>query len=92
MGLTILVDHDLRRVKGLEQVVHQGPSVLGVMAFYQSEGMLPKNFLRGIGLIEPVLSQLPALFQTPFSIRPVRLKVISMMNHLWNDLLLICKP
>lgn len=77
MGLTILGDHDLRRVEGLEQVVHRGPSPLSVMTLYQSKGMLPLNFLRGTGLVEPFLSSVLPFLQAPFFRSTVSVSAVS---------------
>ena len=39
-------------VKGLETVVHKGPSTIGVDTFVISRGDIPEKFLRGIGLVD----------------------------------------
>src|SRR5258708_6447626 len=38
---------DLRTVKGLETVEHQGPSTIGIDTIYRSHGNIPESFLRG---------------------------------------------
>ena len=43
---------DLRPAKGLEAMVHEGPSTVGIDAIYRSQGKIPKEFLRGVGIPE----------------------------------------
>jgi len=49
-AFTVLAASDLSRARGLETVVHDGPSTLGVDAFLLSRGDIPDAFLTGIGL------------------------------------------
>jgi hypothetical protein len=58
---TILANVDLRDVKGLEEVVHYGPSTIGIDTIYRSEGRIPEVFLRGAGVPEPFIMQMKAL-------------------------------
>ena len=46
---TIFGDVDLHLVKGLEQVIHVGPSTVGIDTIRRSGGNIPEGFLRGIG-------------------------------------------
>ena len=50
LGRAVLGNNDLRSVKGLESVVHQSGSVLGMEALRKSKGIIPVTFLRGCGL------------------------------------------
>jgi uncharacterized protein YjbI with pentapeptide repeats len=52
MNETILVDLDLRTVKGLETVEHRGPSTVSIDTVYRSKGTIPESFLRGAGVPE----------------------------------------
>jgi len=45
-----LVDIDLSEVEGLEEVVHGGPSTIGIDTIAKSKGKIPEVFLRGCGL------------------------------------------
>src|SRR5262249_35656237 len=54
-------DMDLREVKGLEEVNHDGPSTIGIDTIYRSEGKIPDVFLRGAGVPQPFIVQMKAL-------------------------------
>jgi len=41
---------DLSEVKGLDKVVHYGPSTIGIDTIYKSKGHIPETFLRGAGV------------------------------------------
>jgi hypothetical protein len=58
---TVFTNLDLSKVKGLESVNHQGPSEIGVHTLYMSEGRIPEVFLRGCGVPESFIVQIPAL-------------------------------
>ena len=57
---TALVDLDLRSVRGLAEVVHRGPSSLGINTLLRSREHLPLAFLQGCGVPESVFASLPA--------------------------------
>lgn len=61
MQMTIFVDVDFREVKGLETVQHHGPSEIGISTIYHSEGKIPGIFLRGCGVPETFIVQIPSL-------------------------------
>jgi hypothetical protein len=54
-------DNNLSNVKGLETVEHHGPSYLSIDTIYNSGGKIPEIFLRGCGVPEPFIVQIPAL-------------------------------
>ena len=58
---TAFNDLDLRGAEGLEEVVHAGPSEIGIGTIYKSEGSIPEAFLRGCGAPESFIVQIPAL-------------------------------
>jgi uncharacterized protein YjbI with pentapeptide repeats len=58
---TTFANNDLSEVKGLETVIHEGPSSIGVDTLYKSAGNIPEAFLRGCGVPEPFIVQIPAL-------------------------------
>ena len=60
-GETVFVDVDLSSVKGLETVRHVAPSSIGVDTLYRSKGKIPETFLRGCGVPETLIVQLPSL-------------------------------
>lgn len=49
-GWTVLGNVDLRDANGLKQVVHEGPSTIGIDTIYRSRGDIPEFFLRGAGV------------------------------------------
>jgi hypothetical protein len=58
---TIFADVDLREAEGLDRVQHAGPSEISVSTIYRSEGQIPVTFLRGCGMPESLIVQIPAL-------------------------------
>ena len=48
--LTSFAAVNLSKVKGLESVVHRGPSSIGIDTFFLSGGKIPEVFLRGAGV------------------------------------------
>jgi hypothetical protein len=61
MGYTILADLDLRGMQGLESVLHEAPSAISIGSIYLSEGNIPEIFLRGCGVPDSLITQIPAL-------------------------------
>jgi hypothetical protein len=57
----LFVNLDLRGVKGLDAVVHSGPSTIGVDTIYKSDGKIPHSFLRGCGVPEALITYIPSL-------------------------------
>lgn len=60
-GDTIFTKLDLREVLGLEEIEHTGPSEVGINTVYRSEGKIPEEFLRGCGVPNDFIIQIPAL-------------------------------
>ncbi len=50
LGGTIFANIDLSAVKGLETLIHAGPSTIGADTIYASKGEIPEEFLRGCGV------------------------------------------
>lgn len=50
MGSTILVSTDLSTALGIEDVIHEAPSPIGIETITNSKGRIPEIFLRGCGL------------------------------------------
>src|SRR2546423_761535 len=61
LGWTTFGDNDLSRVKGLKTVDCMGPSILGIETIYRSSGNIPEVFLRGCGVPESFIVQIPSL-------------------------------
>ncbi len=57
----LFVNLDLRGVKGLDAVVHSGPSTVGIDTIYKSNGTIPASFLRGCGVPEALITYIPSL-------------------------------
>jgi hypothetical protein len=58
---TIFANVDLSQVRGLETVIHQGPSSIGLDTIYQSKGKIPEIFLRGSGTGSEFMATIKAL-------------------------------
>jgi uncharacterized protein YjbI with pentapeptide repeats len=65
MAWAILVDIDLRSVKGLEKVNHISPSSIGIDTIYRSQGNIPEVFLRGAGLDDTFIAYIRSLVGKP---------------------------
>lgn len=62
LGRTTFVDNDLSEVKGLETVIHEAPSSIGVDTLYKSAGKIPEVFLRGCGVPDDFIAFIPSHF------------------------------
>jgi TIR domain/Pentapeptide repeats (8 copies) len=60
-GWTSFLNTDLREVKGLETLRHQGPSYIGIDTIYRSGGKIPEIFLRGAGVPENFIVYMKSL-------------------------------
>jgi len=58
---TVFADVDLSETKGLETVVHRGPSTVGIDTIFRSKGRIPAVFLRGCGVAENLIKVLPQI-------------------------------
>ena len=65
IGWTIFGNLDLRTVKGLETIRHQGPSTIGTDTLERSEGDIPEAFLRGAGLSDTFITYARSLVRSP---------------------------
>jgi uncharacterized protein YjbI with pentapeptide repeats len=61
VGWTVFGDVDLSGVRSLETVKHLGPSTIGIDTIYRSKGRIAEEFLRGAGVPEQFVTQLPSL-------------------------------
>jgi uncharacterized protein YjbI with pentapeptide repeats len=62
---THFADLDLSVAKGLETVVHEGPSTIGIDTIYKSRGKIPEVFLRGCGVPETFIEYMHSLVVSP---------------------------
>jgi uncharacterized protein YjbI with pentapeptide repeats len=61
---TVFADVDLTGVTGLEECIHEGPSIIDYRTLKKS-GPLPLAFLRGVGLPDNFIDYLPSLLNQP---------------------------
>ena len=61
IGWTQLGNNDLSTAIGLDTVIHEGPSTIGVDTIYRSKGNISKIFLQGAGMSENFIIQIPSL-------------------------------
>ena len=61
VGLTIWADVDLSTAVGLNVTQHSEPSTIGLDTIVKSVGHIPDAFLRGCGVPESFIVQIPAL-------------------------------
>ena len=54
-------DVNLGEAKGLEDVIHRSPSSIGAETLLASKGKIPEVFLRGCGVPDELIVQLPAI-------------------------------
>jgi hypothetical protein len=72
LGYTTFTKVDLSEVRGLETVVHLGPSSIGIDTIYLSKGKIPLVFLRGTGVPEDFIKNMKFMdftsneFYSPF--------------------------
>lgn len=69
LNVSIFGENDLSKVIGLETVEHRAPSIIGIDVIYYSEGEIPEAFLRGCGIPESFIVQIPALVA---SVEPIQ--------------------
>jgi hypothetical protein len=62
---TVIAEVNLDGAKGLETVIHQGPSTIGIDTIYASKGRIPEVFLRGAGVPEEFITYMKSLVANP---------------------------
>ena len=62
---TAFADVDLSVAKGLETVVHRGPSTIGIDTIYKSRGKIPEVFLRGCGVPDEFIAYIGSMVGRP---------------------------
>ena len=65
MELTIFGDVDLHLTKGLDNVIHRGPSIIDIMTIFRSQALIPENFLRKAGVPEAFIVYVRSLIVKP---------------------------
>jgi hypothetical protein len=61
----VLAAVDLSAAIGLSDIVHVGPSTIGVDTLYRTHGRLPDAFLRDAGVPQNLISYIPSFTATP---------------------------
>ena len=69
LGWTTFAANDLSHTRGLESVMHIGPSTVGVDTLVKSKGAIPECFLRGCGVPQALIDHLPSLIA---SMQPIQ--------------------
>jgi hypothetical protein len=69
MSYTTISGIDLSKTINLDSVSHSGPSSIDIQTIYKSHGDIPDIFLRGCGLPEAFIVQIPALVA---AIKPIQ--------------------
>jgi len=69
LSVSTFSENDLSKVKGLETVDHLSPSTIGIDVIFHSKGIIPEVFLRGCGIPESFILQIPALVA---SVEPIQ--------------------
>jgi uncharacterized protein YjbI with pentapeptide repeats len=67
IGGTMFGVVDLRGVRGLDTVVHTGPSTIGIDTIYASKGQIPEPFLRNAGVPDGFVAFMKSLAGTAFA-------------------------
>ena len=62
---TLIGDTDLSIAKGLETVIHSGPSSIGIDTIFRSKGNIPEAFLRGAGVPDIFIEYAASLAAKP---------------------------
>jgi uncharacterized protein YjbI with pentapeptide repeats len=65
VDLTIFGDVDLRNVRGLKSIRHQGPSLISTTALVRSQGNIPEVFLRKAGVPDSFIEYSHSLLTNP---------------------------
>ena len=65
MVRAVLANIDLRGVKGLENMHHQGPSYIDIHTLVRSEGAISQAFLRGVGVSDSFITYARSLADKP---------------------------
>lgn len=64
LGWTSFLNVDLRGAKGLDTIIHKGPSHIGIDTIYKSGGEIPEIFLRGTGVPDNFITYMRSLAGT----------------------------
>jgi len=83
---------DLSEVKGLDKVVHNGPSTVGIDTIYRSKGKIPGAFLRGCGVPDAMIAYIGSLVGKPIEYYSCFISYSAKTRSAPNDYTPTCKP
>jgi hypothetical protein len=63
MDGVIFANNDLSNARGLETVIHSGPSSIGIDTIYRSRGNIPESFLRGAGVPDDLITYMRSILE-----------------------------
>jgi uncharacterized protein YjbI with pentapeptide repeats len=66
IGGTTFGNVDLSTIRGLDAVIHQGPSTIGIDTLYRSQAHISEVFLRGAGIPDNFITYIKSLVGRPF--------------------------
>lgn len=66
IGRTTFGDVDLSTIRGLDTILHRGPSTIGIDTLYRSRANIPEAFLRGAGVPDEFITYVKSLVGQPF--------------------------
>jgi hypothetical protein len=87
LDTTVFAALDLSTVIGLDRVEHLAPSTIGIDTLFLSQGKISKIFLRGCGIPDTVIKNLPLLLgatqvvDMPSALTPVQLAALQASNQ-----------
>ena len=61
----VLGNTDLSNAHGLDEIVHRGPSTVGIDTFYRSQSSLSEKFLRGCGIPQGLITNVETIAGDP---------------------------
>ena len=64
-GYTIFAFNDLGETNGLDTIIHQAPSEIGIDTLNKSQGNIPEAFLRGCGVPDQMIEYAKSLKSSP---------------------------
>ena len=64
-GFTVFADIDFSETTGLDKIINDAPSTIGIDTIYKSKGRIPEAFLRGCGVPDQMIEYARSLTANP---------------------------
>jgi uncharacterized protein YjbI with pentapeptide repeats len=80
------INVDLSNTKGIDQLIHEAPTALGVDTIYRSKGKIPESFLLGAGIPDNFIEYMSSLTGTAFDYYSCFISYSSIDNDFANRL------